>query len=136
MAVKKDFTGMQAAAVFDAIAAATAEPETHEAAEMQETLDTQEVTEKQETQRKRKERKTYTEQEARAFMNDMQSTGRKGLHLPRINLAFTPDVYDYIRTMSRAAGMNLTEFTNMIIQQHMEEHRDLYKKAIEFRNSL
>ena len=142
MAVKKDFTGMKASAVFDAIAEATAEQETAEAAEMPEAPQTQgapiaqEIIQDSDEPNKRKERKTYNEQEAAYYTGDMKSKGRKGLHLPRINLAFAPDVYDYIRTMARVSGMSFTEFVNMILRQHMKEHEDKYKQAIEFRNSL
>lgn len=111
---KKDFTGIKAGeAVKSTIAEAT-----------------------QEVQEGRKKRKTYTDQEAYEFMQEMKTTGRKGVKLPRINLAFTPDNYEYIRTMARAAGMNLTDFVNMIIRQHMEDHADMYTQALDFRNRL
>ncbi len=92
--------------------------------------------EMQPAQENRKTRRTYTEQEAQEFLNAMNTTGRKGLKLPRINVAFAPDLYDYIRTMARAAGMNYTDFINTVLRQHMEENGDKYKRAIEFRNSL
>lgn len=111
----KDFTGIKAGkAVTDTIAEATAEPA-------------------QETQ---KERKTYTAQEAAEFMQQMKTNGRKGLKLPRINLAFAPDIYEYCRTMARAAGMNYTDFVNMVLRQHMDEHQEAYQKAIQFREDL
>ena len=69
-------------------------------------------------------------------MQDMKTTGRKGVKLPRINLAFSPDVYDYVRTMSKASGLTYTEFINRILQDHMESHADTYKQAIKFRNSI
>lgn len=90
----------------------------------------------QETQETRKPRKTYTEQEAAEIMQTMNTAGRKGVKLPRINLAFAPDVYEYVKTMSMAAGMNYTTFVNMVLRQHMEEHADKYQQAIDFRNSL
>lgn len=111
----KDFTGIKAGqAVTNAIAEATAEP----------------------AQEKRKTRKTYTEQEALEFMQQMKTNGRKGVKLPRINLAFAPDIYEYCRTMARAAGMNYTDFINMILRQHMNEHQEAYQKAIQFREDL
>ena len=118
MAGKKDFSTVNTGRVYDAIAEATAEPAA------------------QEVQKKRKPRRGYTEQEAQEFLKDMKTTGRKGLKLPRINLAFAPDIYDYIQTMSRVRGESLTEFVNVALLQHMEDHKDLYNKAIEFRNSL
>lgn len=115
---KKDFSKVNTGRVYDAIAAATAEQEPQEA---------------QET---RKERKTYTEEEAAEFLRTGRTSGRKGVKLPRINLAFLPDVYEYIQIMSRVRGESMTDFVNIALRQHMEEHHELYDKAIEFRNSL
>lgn len=118
---KKDFSEVNTGRVYDTIAAATAEPE------------------EQEVQGKRKEykpRKEYTAQERLDFMQEMRTAGRKGLKLPRINLAFAPDVYEYIQIMSRVRGESMTDFVNLALRQHIEDHRDLYEKAIEFRNSL
>ena len=87
-------------------------------------------------QEKRKTRKTYTAQETADYLEERKSAGRKGVKLPRINLAFSPSLYDYITTMARAAGMSYTDFINMVLQQHKDEHADAYKKAVDFRNSL
>lgn len=97
---------------------------------------TQEAPDTQEEIKARKERVTYTEQETAEFMQEMRTAGRKGVHLPRINLAFNPEIYDYVKTMSKAAGMTYTEFINKILCDHKASHEDIYKKAVEFRNSL
>lgn len=81
-------------------------------------------------------RKTYTEEERQAFMASLRTGGRKGCRLPRINMAFTPELYDYIRTMSKVSGLTLTVFLNTVLKQYMDEHREQYDKALEFRNSL
>ena len=114
-----DFTGK----VQSTIAEATAAP-------------AQEAQEVQEAQEARKERRTYTEKETADYSNDRKTAGRKGMKLPRINLAFSPALYDYIRTMARAAGMSYTDFCNLVLQQHMDAHADEYKQAVKFRNSL
>lgn len=122
---KKDFSAINTDRVYNTIAQATAEePEALNAQEEQEEV------------RKRKDRKTYTEQEAAEYLKDGNTAGRKGVKLQRINMAFYPDVYEYIQIMSRVRGESLTAFINLAIRQHMEEHSELYKKAIEFRNSL
>lgn len=126
MAIKKDFTSVNTGRVYDTIAAATAEPEQGIA----------EAAEKQEVQTERKPRRTYTKQEAAEIMQTLRTSGRKGVKLPRINLAFAPDIHEYIITMSRVRGENLTQFVNYVLRQHMEEHADIYEKAIEFRSSL
>ena len=117
---KKDFSKVNTGRVYDAITEATAEP-------------AQEV---QETQGTRKPRKEYTAQEAQEFLATGKTSGHKGVKLPRINLAFNQPVYDYVQTMSRVRGENMTEFVNLVLQQHMEEHKDVYARAIEFKNSL
>lgn len=117
---KKDFSQVKAGRVYETIAEATAEPE-QEAAE---------------AGKKRKERRTYTEQEAAEIMQTLKTSGRKGVKLPRINLAFAPDVYEYVQIMSRVTGGSMTDFINTAMRQHMNEHHDIYEKAIEFRNSL
>lgn len=87
-------------------------------------------------QGKRKPRKEYSAQEAAEIAETMHTTGKKGVKLPRINLAFSPSNYKYIEIMSRVRGQNLTEFVNMIIAEHKENHGDLYEKAQEFIDSL
>lgn len=119
----KDFTGINA--VKNTIAEAT-----------QEAPVAQDVQEVQEAPRKNKPRKTYTAQEAAEFSNSLKTTGRKGVKLPRINLAFTPEVYDYVKSMSKAAGMTYTEFIDKILQQHKAEHEKEYKQILKIRNSL
>jgi len=126
---KKDFSQVNTGRVYGTIAEATAEPEQEAAEVMQEAA-------AQEAAQERKPRRTYTEQEAAEIMQTLQTSGRKGIKLPRINLAFTPELHEYIITMSRVRGENLTQFVNYVLRQHMEEHRDIYEKAIEFRNSL
>lgn len=81
-------------------------------------------------------RRTYTEEEKQEFLAAMKTAGRKGCRLPRINMAFAPELYDYVKTMSKVSGLTLTEFVNTIIQQYMNGHREQYDKALEFRNSL
>lgn len=120
---KKDFSNISTGRVYSTIEEATSEPE----------ATAQEMAEVEEKQKKRK---TYTAQEAAEFMQNFKTSGRKGIKLPRINLAFAPDLYEYIQTMSRVRGENLTEFVNNILREHMEEHNDIYQKAIEFKNSL
>lgn len=83
-----------------------------------------------------KARKTYTKQEAAEALDSLQTSGKKGLKLPRINLAFTPANYEFIKIMAQVRGQNLTEFVNDMLQEARESHADLYNKAIEFRNSL
>lgn len=116
-AKKKDFSSINTNPVYDAIAEAIEEtPATGK--------------------KQYKPRKTYTEEEAAEALESLQTSGKKGVKLPRINLAFTPANYDFIKTMAQVRGQNLTEFVNDMLKEARESHADLYQKAIEFRNSL
>ena len=110
----KDFSNVNTESVYKTIQEATAEPETQEA---------------QEVQQPRKDRKTYTDAEAQEAMQQARTSGRKGVKMPRINLAFYPDTYDYIKCMSRATGTTLTEFVNLALRKHMEDNPDIYQDA-------
>lgn len=81
-------------------------------------------------------RKTYTKEEAEQLKMEGRTSGRKGVKMSRINMAFTPDVYDFIKTMSRVTGMTITDFTNTAMRTYIKEHGELYKQAIKIRNSL
>ena len=109
---KKDFSQINANPVYNSIAESTME------------------------EKKRRARKTYTEEEIEDIQNSLQTAGRKGAKLPRINMAFTRQNYDYINTMAKASGLNLTEFVNKVMDAHREGHTELYNRALEFRNSI
>lgn len=134
---KKDFSKMDTGRLFEDIAEATAAPE-QEPAAVQEAAEKPAAQEDAGITHTGPGRKTYNADTAASqeLMNSFKTNGRKGLHLPRINLAFSPDNYDYITTMARVRGENLTQFVNKIISEHKAEHHDIYDKAVEFRNSL
>ena len=83
-----------------------------------------------------KPRKTYTDAEAAEALESLHTSGLKGVKLPRINLAFTPANYEFIKIMAQVRGQNLTEFVNDVLQQARENNADLYQQAIKFRESL
>ena len=66
----------------------------------------------------------------------LKTQGRKGCKAVRINMAFTPDNYEFVKVIARAKGKTMTEFTNSIIQQYREEHPELMEKAQAFIDSL
>ena len=135
---KKDFSSMNTGRLFEAIAEATADPAAQEAAEDQQAQQEPETLQEPAYTYTGPGRKTYTVESAEALelMNSFKTNGRKGLHLKRINLAFSPENYDYITTMARVRGENLTQFVNKIISEHKADHHEIYDKAVEFRNSL
>lgn len=134
---KKDFTNISTQRVYAEIQEATAEQEILEIQETPAEFNKPEEQETQEAQEKqRKSRKTYTEEQAQAARMTGKTAGLKGVKLQRINMGFTPDVYDYIRTMARVSGLTMTDFVNKALREHLEQHQGVYDKAIEFKNSL
>ena len=97
---------------------------------------TQDVPAAEPAQEKRKPRKTYNAQETADFSSSLKTAGRKGMKLPRVNLAFSPEIYDYVKTMSKASGMTYTEFLDKILRDHKEAHADTYQTIVDIRNSL
>lgn len=59
----------------------------------------------------------------------MRTQGRKGCKATRINMAFTPENYQFVKICSRAAGMSITEFSNAIIESYRNEHQDFYEQC-------
>ena len=121
MTGKKDFTTANTGRVYSTITEATAEPETQET---------------QQAQGTRKPRKAYTAQEAQEMRQAGTTQGRKDCKAVRINMAFTPDVHEYIKTMARVRGESVTQFTNYVFQQSMKDNAELYEKAQGFKNAF
>lgn len=119
MASKKDFTAANTGRVYNAIEQATAE-----AAPVTPTIE-------------RRSRNTEpTAEEVQTAREFNKTQGRKGVKALRVNMAFTPEVHDYIRIMARVRGETITQFTNHVFKVSMEQNADIYNKAIDFFNSL
>lgn len=102
MAGKKDFSEMNLGRVFGTIEQATAD---------------------------HRGQSVITPEEKAKRESTLKTQGRKGAKLPRINLAFSPQNFDFVRVVARASGKSMTEFINLIIAQYRTEHPDLYDKA-------
>lgn len=124
----KDFTGIDTGRIYDQIKAAAADP-----VRLPDQLTEEEAAA---LLPKKKDRRTYTDEEKAALMQRFKTSGHKGVKLPRINVAFAPDTYEYIQTMAQVRGETMTRFIDHIIRRSMEENAETYAKAIEFRNSI
>ena len=122
---KTNFSEIAENAVLANISEATADTEVEQTAEVQEVAE-----------KPKKPRKTYTAEEIAEFQENMNTSGRKGAWLKRINTGFSKSNYEYIMTMSRVSGLTLSAFINQALAQHKEDHRDLYEQALEFRKRL
>ena len=118
--MKKDFSKANTARVYDAIAQATAEP----------------AQEAQAVQEEKKPRKTYNAQEAQEMREAGTTQGRGGCKATRINMAFLPPVYEYLKTMSRVQGKTITDFANEVLAKSLEDNAELYAQAKEFLKSF
>lgn len=68
-------------------------------------------------------------EEAEKRKAELRTQGRKGVKAERINMAFTTGNYQFIKTMARATGHTMTEFTNLIITAYREEHPEIMEQA-------
>ena len=81
------------------------------------------------TEKERKPRKTYSQEEKTTYKSEGRTRGRKGCGRDRINMAFAPDVFDYIRTMSSASGQSMTQFVDLVLRKSMADNAELYHQA-------
>lgn len=118
MASKKDFTAANTNRVYGIIEEATAEQEEHQAQEVKQT------------------RKVYNAEQVQEMRQAGTTQGRKGCKAIRINMAFTPEIHEYIKVMARVRGETITDFTNYVFKQSMEANAELYEKAKAFQESF
>lgn len=63
-------------------------------------------------------------------VQEVHSTqGRRGEKQQRINMAFSPENLDYMRTMAGLKGISVTRFVNDLIAQDREKNGTAYGEA-------
>ncbi len=102
MAVKKDFSTINTEKVFNSIETATS---------------------------RKGQQGTASPEEAAQRAAQLRTQGRKGCKAVRINMAFTPDNYDFVKVTAQATGQTMTKFTNFIVEKFRAEHAEEYKEA-------
>lgn len=65
-----------------------------------------------------------------------RTQGRAGCKAKRINMAFLPEVHEFIRTMAKVRGESVTAFVNSLLLKAMEDNKEVYEQALKFKNSL
>lgn len=65
-----------------------------------------------------------------------KTQGRAGCKAHRFNMAFSPEVYEFIQTMAKVRGESVTAFVNGILEKAMEDNKEVYEQALKFKNSL
>lgn len=113
---EKDFSNVNTERVYGAIADATAQDVQEEPG--------------------RKPRRGYSEAETKDAMDALNTQGKKGMKAMRINMAFSPELHDYIKVMSDVKGETITQFVNEILRQSLEQNRETYEKAKELIRGL
>jgi len=72
------------------------------------------------------------EDEAQAALDaqeDFKTQGRRGMKLPRINMAFTPTNLDFIRVMAGISGQSMTQYVNAVIEAERQRNGEIYQRA-------
>lgn len=87
-------------------------------------------------QDKAKETPRYSKAQQLDYMERFETSGKKGVKLPRINLAFKPSVYEYVHTMAEVSGVSMTMFVNKVLEDHMQKNETIYEAAKTFRNTI
>lgn len=114
---KKDFSKVNTGSVYDTIAEATADPAPQPIP-------------------KRKKDTPPTAEEIQLAREQGRTRGRKGIKALRINMAFTPEVHDYIRTMAQVRGQTVTQFTEAVFRKSMEDNAEIYERVKAFQKIL
>lgn len=73
---------------------------------------------------------------AQKALADLKTQGQKGAKLDRINMAFTADNMDYIRTMSKLKGQTMTQFVNILVAEEREKNGAAFEAAKAILESL
>ena len=55
-----------------------------------------------------------------------QTQGRKGQKLPRINMAFAPDLLEYLQAISGFERVSATQYVNGLIREDKKKRAELY----------
>ncbi len=121
MASKKDFSQVNTGRAYN---------------QMQEAIATPAEQEPQQAQEVQNPRTPYTPDKVQEMRQAGTTQGRKGCKAIRINMAFAPDLHEYIKVMARVRGESVTDFTNYVFRQSMEQNAELYEQAKTFVKSF
>lgn len=80
-----------------------------------------------------------TQQEKAERAAELRTQGRKGCRAVRINMAFSPENHEFIKTMARVSSKTMTEFVNLIIDQYRNqanEYTELYEQVKQIQDRM
>jgi len=55
--------------------------------------------------------------------------GKKGMKADRMNMAFSHENFEYVRTMAGLHKMTMTKYINRLIEEDRKRNTELYEKA-------
>lgn len=73
---------------------------------------------------------TATPEEQAERAAALTTQGRKGCKAVRINMAFTPENHDFVKSVAMARAETMTQYVNHIIEQYRLEHGELYQEIL------
>ena len=74
-----------------------------------------------------------TPEEAKQRRETMQTRGKKGAKLTRINAAFTDSNIEYVKIMSKVRGESMSEFINHVMDKDRAENAEIFEQAKEIK---
>lgn len=72
---------------------------------------------------------TQKAREAQEAKEAMQTQGRAGVKLERINMAFSPANYDFIKVMAAIRGQTMTAYVNAVLDGERKRNGEKYLAA-------
>ena len=75
------------------------------------------------------DQKAPGEQTVLAAQEAQATRGKKGVKMPRINMAFTPSNLGFIRVMAAIRGQTMTQFVNTLVERERTTRGEEYDRA-------
>lgn len=72
---------------------------------------------------------TQEKSRLKAYSESLQTQGKRGEKLPRINMAFSPANHEFITIMSKLGGLTMTQYVNRIIDAEREANAEQLEQA-------
>lgn len=95
-----------------------------------------EMAHKAQIEHKTGQQDTAAPEEVTVRKEELRTQGRKGCKAVRINMAFTPTNYSFIKIISRASGKTMTQFCNLVIKAYQAEHPEMMGKVRELSDMI
>lgn len=75
-------------------------------------------------------------QEAQGTYDARNTQGKAGKKADRMNMAFSPENYEFLRVMAGIHKMTITKYVNHVIEEERKRNTDLYIRARDLMKDL